>query len=165
MKNICFRTAVVALSLFLAGCYETELPLLDKGDRTPLQGLFECRKSISGETERVAFKEVKDGVTFPSYTYHGKSSETLTLKEISKGFFLAQVVSGKPRPQYLYIDFTSNDGFIASVADLMSKEAYIEQLAKRHNISNRTGSDMGVMLLQGSKDEITSCLIGLDGDN
>lgn len=131
---------LMLLAMCLAGCYETEKPLLEKGEKTAFIGSFSCKSSLSGKTETLTITEQKEGFwPFATYRYVDGKGEITLFKKLPTGMFLAQQKGKQGAYSYLYLDPVDKNIFIFLIPDLMSKAPYIDALVKKYKIETAKG--------------------------
>jgi len=132
--------SIALLVICLAGCYETEKPLLDKGEKTAFSGKFSCKNSISGKTSMLNITEQKEGFwPFATYRYVDGDGGTYLFKKLPTGMFLWQGKGKQGTYRYLYLDATDKNTLIFLIPDLMSKAPYIDVLVKKYKIETAKG--------------------------
>ena len=152
------RTLSLALiAICLAGCYETEKPVLEKGEKTGFSGSFACKNSITGKTELLNISEQSEGFwPFSTYRYIDSKGEVSLFKKLPSGMFLGQQKGKQGAYSYLYLDAVDKNSFIFLIPDLMSKGPYIEALAKKYKIEAVKGFQ--TVRLKGDKDALVDFL-------
>lgn len=125
---------LLSLSLtFLVACYETNEPLIAKGEFAPISGRFTCRSDLDGRSMNLQVEEQTSGILFRSYSYTIDDGEVLARK-ISDSFYLAQTKGSKDMV-YRYAFFSlSEKGLSVLVPDVMTKSSSIDQYAKSQNV-------------------------------
>lgn len=129
--------AIVLMLLIasLSGCYETEKPVLEKGEKSPFNGVFSCKNGISGKTETIKATEQKSGFwLFANYHYIDQDGETSMFKKLPSGMFLTQQKGKRGTYEYVFLDAVDKNTFIFLVPDMMSKAPYVEALLKKHKV-------------------------------
>lgn len=163
------RFLLVALgSLALAGCYETDQPLLvDTGERAPLAGRFQCGSGAGRLTQysEDTLQEVPSpNGTRVSYYYVNEEFGQVQFKRIGGNLYLAQILDqptlGDVKVLYLFFEFLP-DGFVVLFAD--PKHEYAKSLAKSHRITMTTSKSEGfVGTLAGAPADILAFLQDYD---
>lgn len=133
-------SVALLVSLMLAGCYESDEPLISKGEYIPQSGAMSCQSKIDGRRFTIDLKETKSGFPFfYSYTYR-EGDSTLTFKNMKDNLFLIQIKPDKdgiykfayikffPKTVTLYVPNTMQNG---ATIDNLIREAGI-----RVNASN-----------------------------
>ncbi|BBO88011.1 peptidoglycan-binding domain-containing protein [Desulfosarcina ovata] len=151
MKRFVFLILCISIcSLLFNGCYESEYPIIDKGEKVDLSGSYKQQDKISGSIKTVKFTEQKDGIwPLSHYRYKDQDGDITLFKKLSSELYLAQesVQNGK-RYEYAFVDFIDDKTALILVADLMNKGDYIEALLKKYNIEAKEVSRNDVPLLQ-----------------
>lgn len=137
----------------LAGCYETDSPVLDKGEKAAIAGKYQCVNRISGGSKTHTFTEMRDGIwPFASYQYIDEDGDHNLFRKLPSGLFVGQSKSKKGKFSYAFIDFTDDKTFLILSADLMSKGDYIEPLLKKFGVESKSRGES--LLLKGDKSKI-----------
>ncbi len=127
--------ALLLLMASLAGCYETEKPVLEKGEKSPFSGSFSCKSNPSGKLETFKVTELKDGFWFlANYQYVDNEGEISLFRKLSSGMFLVQQKAKSEKFQYAFLDVVDKSTFIFLIPDTVSKEPYIDALLKKYKI-------------------------------
>lgn len=127
--------ALLLLMASLAGCYETDKPVLEKGEKSPFSGSFSCKSNPSGKIETFKVTELKDGFWFlANYQYVDNEGEISLFRKLPSGMFLVQQKEKNEKYQYAFLDVVDKNTFIFLIPDTVSKEAYIDALLKKHKI-------------------------------
>lgn len=150
----------VLLALLLAGCYSSDRPVLAEGEYARLRGSFECPK-LPGKRRTLSFAEHKEGWLFPAYSYREASGETYLLKKLEGSIYLAQISTGDGKVFYAYVDFRDDGGLFLLVADMLTKNAYLEELAGKHGVKV-SASERGLFHVTGTDDNIRAFLLAHD---
>jgi hypothetical protein len=151
--------SIFIFCLALTGCYESDTAVLEKGERAPIAGSYNCTNKIIGSKETTTLIEKKDGLIFSSYQYSDQAGKTIFLKKIPSGLFLTQS-SKKEGFDYTFIDVLDDKTYLVLVADLMGKEDYIKSLAKKYNIEGKQNGES--LSLKGDKNAILDFLSNHD---
>jgi hypothetical protein len=156
-----FRLTYLLVIALLAGCYETESPVFEKGEKTAIAGTFHCADRIGGGPNTHTFTEKRDGIwPFASYEYVDDEGDQNLFHRIPSGLFVGQSESKKGNFSYAFIDFTDERTFLVLSADLTNKGDRIEPLLKKFGVeSNNRG---GSLLLKGDKGKIADFLAAHD---
>jgi hypothetical protein len=156
-------------ALFLAGCYETDQPLLtSEGDRVPLTGTFQCGQgqgavSVTEYAEDILQEHPTPSGVQVSYTYTSDQFEQLQLKGIGKDLYIAQIINPKgfTDVKILYLFFLfGRDGFAILTANW--KHDNIQALAQQHHVKISPSKEVLVGSLAGTRSDILEFLAGHD---
>lgn len=129
------RIILIALLSFIAGCYETEVPLLDKGEKVALAGTFQCKSLLNGKIQKLTLSEQKSGVwPFASYAYVDEGGSPLLFKKLSDNRYILQAKVEGGRFGYFFVEVGSN-GIIISMPNTMTKINIINELGLKHKIN------------------------------
>src|SRR5664279_40845 len=92
MSIITIRAIALSfIALMLTGCYESELPLIERGERTPLAGNFQCLNPGSTDAFEISFSETIEGSgRLANYRYVDTDGHAYLLKKLPSGLFLGQ---------------------------------------------------------------------------
>ena len=139
-----------ALTFSLSACYETETPVLDKGERAPIAGKYSCQNRISGKREEVVNTEQKEGFWFlANYKYVDSQGSPALLKKLPSKLYLGQSMNKGGGYEYGFVDVLDDKTYLVLIADLMSKGDYIEPLLKKFNIQGKANKQL--VRLKGDK--------------
>ena len=159
------------VSIFLAGCYVSDVKVISSGDWAPIPKKAVCKNSFAGAKTNMNVSEVSSGVPFfKSYEYLGDDNERILFKKISNGFYLAQVNPGKKdknktgaKYAFLYFKFINNDEFIVYIPDVMTRGGMFKRMMKDYNIHMKPSGRSGTLIkLYGSAGDIKSYLVNHD---
>jgi len=120
----------------LTGCYESEQPIIDKGEKVDIVGSYKQQDKFTGSVEIVTFVEKKEGLwPLAHYRYIDQDGDVLLFKKLSSGLYLLQRnLKKEKRFTYAFVDFLDSETALILIADLMQKDDYIEALLKKFNI-------------------------------
>jgi len=163
MKYLILR--ILSLSVFallLTGCYETEFPVLNKGEKVNIAGSYIEKNQIDGSAKKVTFTEHKEGVwPFVNYSYIDSRGEVNIFKKLSSGLYLVQQKEKKKGNfSYAFVDFLDDKTVLMLVPDFMGKGAYIDTLLKKYEIKSKSISHsvVTILRLKSSKKNILAFL-------
>jgi hypothetical protein len=123
------------LVIWLAGCYETEKPVIEKGEKIAIAGSFSCKNGITGKTEPLKVTEQSEGMwPMATFRYMDNKGETNLFRKLSNGMYLGQEKGKQGAYNYFYLDVVDKNTLIFLVPDLMSKAPYIDALVKKYNV-------------------------------
>jgi len=160
MKTL-VRLAGLLVVALLAGCYETEFPVLDKGEKTAIAGKYQCANRTGGGSQTHTFTEEREGIwPFASYQYTDQDGDRNLFRKIPSGLYVGQTMSKKGGCSYAFIDFIDEKTFLVLSADLMNKGDYIEPLLKKFGVQSRNKGES--LLLKGDKGKIADFLAAHD---
>jgi hypothetical protein len=160
------RTLWLPLALSVAalcGCYETDMPVLDGGERLPLAGRYQC--TVHEKPVDVAYSENR-GAPPPllgsseSYSYRSDNGEVLQGKKVGGSLFIVQTLLKN-----------SNGGVVLMFYELLPggflilEERYpeVEALAARHQV--KLTSDGPNYKIAGNATDILTFLMDHDGSS
>lgn len=138
MKNIILSILYfVSAALLLTGCYETDFPIIDKGEKVGITGVYKVYDATTDKyIETTEFIEQKKGVgSFASYSYKDSNNDTFLFKKLSSGLYLLQqkLKSGKVF-DYAFIDPIDDKTVLMLIPDFFTKENYLNALIKKSGI-------------------------------
>ena len=147
---------IVLGCVLLGGCYLISEPVFDKGAYAPLAGEFVCKGMFaSGKVQR--FVERKSGFLFASYSYEDTSDGSILVPFlIQDKLYAVQVTAKDGKIGIVFADFLNDKKLLLLIPDLMSKGPYLEELAKKSNVTAGGDGEPGTIRLQGKKDAITA---------
>lgn len=146
----------------MAGCYETDSPLIENGQKIPLIGEFVCKDHFSGKNKKSSLVMEKSGVwPFDSYKYVDENGSINEFKKLNDGFYLGQVKNKAGRYDYYYYDLVGKNQVMLLIPDAVSKEPYIKNLMKEYKITYKS-SNNGRMRLDGKRENLLKFLAGHD---
>ena len=149
-KVVLVVLAAISTATLLTGCYESDNPILDKGEQSAMAGRFECKSAIDGSKEVRTFSEQKDGFwPFASYRYVDSKGPVTMLKKLQNGLVVAQSTKQKGGFQYLFLEFLDDNSIMLMIPDLMSKGPFVEALSKKFNVDIKSRGE--TLLLTGDK--------------
>jgi len=152
--NLLKTIGIFFIILSFTGCYETENPVYDRGEKTSINGTFKCQDSVNDSIEVFTFTEQKKGFwPLVSYNYVDQDGKENLMNKLPSGLYVMQskdIESGVC--VYAFVDFISDNNFMILVPDFMNKGPYIESLIDDFNIDH-------------SKSKINSDCIVLKKDN
>src|SRR5438552_2771324 len=132
MESSTIKAAGLILVLLMYGCYETDFPVLDTGERLPAVGKYECVNRISGQKEAHTFTEETAGAIFASYRYRDSDGSTLVVKKLPSGLFLGQTPKKGGGFAYAFMDILDEQTHLVLMPDMLGKSDYIEALLKKY---------------------------------
>lgn len=152
--NTLIRKLVIWFSVVigLGGCYETEMPILERGEKASISGEFECHNRISGGEKIHSFNEVKEGVLLANYRYVEADETINLLKRLSSGLYLVQSSRTNQKFEYVYVDFLDKNIYLVLIADLMGKQDYIESLLRKYRVYGKKTD--AALLLSGDRSSV-----------
>lgn len=160
LKAVFIWAGILVVATIIGGCYETEFPLLETGERAALAGKYECTNRIDGSKKMHTTVEEKEGLVFTTYRYKDSDGDTILAKKLQSGLFLAQSPLKEGGFGYAYIDFLDDKTYLVLIADLLSKSDYIEVLSKKYKVDGEK-KDTSVSL-KGDKKAILDFLAAHD---
>jgi len=163
----------IALSfivLMLTGCYESEVPLIERGERTALSGSFKCQDPGSKSSFDIRFSEIRGGSgRLTSYRYEDGEAHSYMFKKLSSGLFLGQAKGERSLSpfqidtegfEFAFVRFLDANTFMAYLDDMDQKWPQIEKLLEKHQPDYKWDDDL--LLLAGSKEKTLRFLAAHD---
>lgn len=137
----------------LAGCYETDSPVFDKGEKIAIPGKYQCANRVVGNSKVYSFTEKRDGIwPFASYQYIDGDGELNLFRKLPSGLFVGQSNNKRGKFGYVFIDFIDDRTFLILSADLLSKGDYIKPLLKKFGVEFKSRGEF--LVLNGDKSKI-----------
>lgn len=158
VKNgVCKISILMVVLGALAGCYESDKPVLQAGERSALAGRFECTNAIDGSKELRTISEQRDGIwPFANYRYVDAKGVFSLLTKLGNGLVLAQSTKQNGGYQYAFLEFVNDKSFMLMSPDLMSKGPFVEALAKKSSVILKHKGE--VVLLIGTQQSMMQFL-------
>ena len=159
--------------LFLAvlpGCYEMDMPLLEKGDRADIAYNFQCIAKFDGKKKSLSVKEENVGGWFsPDYKYNF-DGDVVRLRKLDEGRYIAQFGD---RPPYKLFWITAEKDYLSiGIANVANKNIEIEHLRSKNGVTVVTvnserirleGENAKIMqFLREHKNDLVYTAIGCD---
>lgn len=148
---------LASIAILLPGCYETEKPIIAKGERTPLHGKFQCRYTGDKGAFDIILTERKEGSgPAASYRYLDDEGHGYLLKRLRSGLFVGQAEAerslsrfgiGASGYEYAFVDILDDDTFVVLFDEMDRKWGSIETLLARLGIEHERADDL--LLLKG----------------
>lgn len=145
----------------LAGCYETDFAVVERGEKVAISGTYQCTNRLSGEKKLLTFAEKREGIwPIANYEYIDNEGDSNLFKKNSSGLFIGQSKNRNGRFGYAFIDFTDDKSFLILSADLVNKADYIEPMLKKFGIQTKQVGQK--LLLNGDKSKVAAFLAAHD---
>ncbi len=155
--RLALRSLLLSAALALAGCYELLEPVLDKGEKAPIAGRFQCVDDFTGEKRVDSFEEKKSGFFFPDYRYAGSDGAELLFLQLDGDFYLVQTTDKDGAITASFAEFLSDKTVALFVAKLMTRGEAIEALARKYKINISYAPSANLRLI-GEKSNILAFL-------
>lgn len=163
MHNVFARALLLAsMIILLPGCYESERPILAKGERTSLHGKFQCRYTGDKESFAITLTERKEGSgPAASYRYLDDEGHGYLLKRLRSGLFLGQTDAerslsrfgiGAGGYEYGFVEILDDDSFVVLFDDLERKWDRVAALSAKLGVDHERADDL--LLLKGAEERI-----------
>lgn len=142
----------------LSGCYITDTPIIEKGEKTPIAGTYQCHNYLTKKNTRHSYIEKKEGTwPFARYSYIEADGDVNLFRKSPTGLYVAQSANNKGKFSYAFLDIIGEKEFIILISDAMGKKAYIDALLKKNNVESKETRNMEISL-KGDKDKILNFL-------
>lgn len=148
---------LASIAILLPGCYESEKPILAKGERTPLHGKFQCRYTGDKDSFDITLTEHKEGSgPTASYRYLDDEGHGYLLKRLRSGLFVGQAEAERSLSrfgiatngyEYAFLDIQDDDTFVVLFDEMERKWRRIEVLLAKVGIEHERADDL--LLLKG----------------
>ena len=166
------RSATV-LGLFvlaLSGCYETEVPLVERGERTSLAGNFQCLNPGNTDAFAISFTETVEGAGRQvNYRYVDQDGHAYLLKRLPSGLFLGQAKAERSLEpfqintegfEYAFVRFVDANTFLVFLDDVVEKWPQVEKLLATQQADYKRDEDL--LFLSGSSEKSLRFLVAHD---
>jgi len=166
------RSATV-LGLFvlaLSGCYETEVPLVERGERTSLAGNFQCLNPGNTDAFAISFTETVEGAgRQANYRYVDQDGHAYLLKRLPSGLFLGQAKAERSLEpfqintegfEYAFVRFVDANTFLVFLDDVVEKWPQVEKLLATQQADYKRDEDL--LFLSGSSEKSLRFLVAHD---
>ena len=171
MSIITIRAIALSfIALMLTGCYETELPLIERGERTPLAGNFQCLNPGSKDAFEINFTETIEGAgRLANYRYVDNDGHAYLLKKLPSGLFLGQAKAERSLEpfqinsdgfEYAFVRFVDASTFLVFLDDVEEKWPQIEKLLAKQQADYKRDDDL--LFLSGSSEKSLRFLVAHD---
>lgn len=154
--------ALTAFSSLLAGCFQTDHPVLgEAGDAAPFSESYAC-EDMNGKKVRTMIKDVRTGFwIFAKHRYMEDDGSITVAKKLAGNLYLMQTRKTNKSPySYSYFSFGSTGNFEAKVPNLLeAKSSDLEQIAARFSVSMKSLPRDHSYNLGGSDGDIVKFLV------
>ena len=158
------------IALMLSGCYETEAPLIERGERTALAGNFQCLNPGNTDAFAISFSETTEGTGHQaSYRYVDQDGHAYLLKKLPSGLFLGQAKAERSLEpfqinsggfEYAFVRFVDTSTFLVFLDDLEEKWPQVEKLLATQQADYKRDEDL--LFLSGSPEKSLRFLVAHD---
>lgn len=173
MNVIRSATALGFIVLMLSGCYETELPLIERGERTPLAGNFQCLNPGNTDAFAISFTETVETIErngrLANYRYVDQDGHGYLLKKLPSGLFLGQAKAERSLApfqinsdgfEYAFVRFVDAGTFLVFLDDVEEKWPQVEKLLAMLQADYKRDDDL--LFLSGSAEKSLRFLVAHD---
>ena len=166
------RSATVLgfIILMQSGCYETEVPLIERGERTSLAGNFQCLNPGNTDAFAISFTETVEGAgRQANYRYVDQDGHAYLLKKLPSGLFLGQAKAERSLEQfqintdgfeYAFVRFVDANTFLVFLDDVEEKWPQVEKLLAMQQADYKRDEDL--LFLSGSSEKSLRFLVAHD---
>ncbi len=144
--------ALSGAMLLLSGCYASQEPVIENGEKIDIVGRFTCRDVQTGKAYGFEFKERKVGSFFPTYSYEA-NRKTYRFIRIDDSTYLGQ--EGDERNKLINLFLLRPQGRTATilVPDVDGSRNRLQTLLTENRvlINGRTGN--GAVILEGEAED------------
>ncbi len=129
------RFLLLFAALCLAGCYELLEPVLERGEKAPIAGRFQCVDDFTGEKRTDSFDEKASGFFFRDYRYAASDGAELMFLRLDGDFYLVQTKDKDGSITASFAEFLSDKTIALFVAKLVTRGEAIEALARKYKVN------------------------------
>jgi arsenate reductase-like glutaredoxin family protein len=166
-------TILCSIVLMLSGCYETEVPLIERGERTSLAGNFQCLNPGNTDAFAISFTETVETIERSgrqvSYRYVDQDGHAYLLKKLPSGLFLGQAKAERSLEpfqintdgfEYAFVRFVDANTFLVFLDDVVEKWPQVEKLLATQQADYKRDEDL--LFLSGSSEKSLRFLVAHD---
>ena len=123
------------------------------------EGVLLCKNKVSGESDQLKIQVKSSGTIFKDYIYYISGKQTAangnpnTFTPIGNNLYIVEEQRGPNLFGYYYVQFFEG-GVVILLPDMMMKERYLRQTAKKLNVNLEMRSKSDLLLIGSSSDKI-----------